>query len=644
MTSAPSNPPGPKRPAWLLLAILLVPALAAVVWLIATHPDWAWALRERAERGAKLRIIDYVKTGFWWATLANAILLAVLAATARWWFRPVALSAVPSGLTRPLWLLIVGITLCGGWFRAERLDLSLYGDEAYTLRSYVLGRWKADASGEPKFLPLPWIETAFQEREASNHVPFSLLSRLGTELWQATVGEEGRFDAAIFRLPSFLFGLATIPLLAWLGGLLGFPRAGLLAALLLALHPWHIRYSSEARGYAMMMAFAVLTTAFLVRGLRGGRWRDWIGFGLTQWLLLWSYPGALYFAVTLNLAAAGAIGTGPRHLFPRWLVGGTVGVMAIAITLGPDIPQIIEYLRLDRARGSMGFPWIRDFSSLLLAGAHWRSPDPSNPILIAARNAAVSWPLLGLWIAGLAPLLLAAGAVGLARAGRIQFWIALGLLACAPLGYLHASRAGNLLFLWYLIFALPGVVLLLAIGATGWWKSTRISAIAGTAAAVAFAAATHPAREAVRAHSKEPLLPVVRTAYAGTDPFELRGATGPIVACFWSNAPLYDPWMVYVWKPIDLVIAMERALAENRPLYITFGHRQRALSTVPHILRIAEDPALFEPAGTFHGLEEAQFTHFLLRLRADAATVQALREAHGAEQPSPNPGYSKRSN
>jgi len=629
--------------AWGLPVLLLGVAAVLGLWLISTHPDWAWVLRERAERGAKLRLMDYVRAGLWWGVLFDTVLLVGLALTHRWWSREVPSRPVPSGLTRGMWWVLAGAVLLGGWFRVERMELSLYSDEAYTLRSYVFGKWRVTEQGEPRFQPVEWIETAFQEHEASNHVPFSLLSRVGIEWWQALGGGEGRFDAGVFRWPSLVFGLATIPLLAWLGGLLGFPWAGVLASILLALHPWHIRYSSEARGYGMMMGIAVLTACFLVRGLRGGRWRDWIGFGLTQWLLLWSYPGSLYLGVTLNLAAAAALVVGGRPLIPRWIVGGVVGLLGAAVTLGPDLPQIVEYLRMERAQGAMGPHWIRDFVGLTFAGAQWHSPDPDNPVLIALTNGTGASTVGWFWVQWLVPVLLVAGSVVLIRAGRVQACVLAALLFAAPLGYLHASHAGNLLFLWYLIFSLPGLLLVVAIGAAGVGRQPRTAWVAATGVLALFAVASHPAREAVRRHAKEPLLEVVRTAHGGRDPFERGGRSGPIVACFWSNAPAYDPWMVYVWKPIDLVLAMERSLREGRPLFLTYGHRHRAEETVPHLLEIADSTGLFEPVQVFHGLEEAQFTHFLVQFRGDAEAVRRLRDRWEGEEPSPNPGYSKSS-
>lgn len=634
---------GPARVAsrWIWTLVAMAALLAA--WLVSTRPDWAWVLSERAARGARLRLVDYVRAGFWWGTLLNVVLLLGLAATARWWGRPVQTTGVPSGLTRGMWGIVAATVLVGGWFRWERMELSLYADEEYTLRNYVLGRWVPTPEGEVRFRPVSWLETAFQNLEANNHVPFSLLSRVGVEFWQASGGGESRFDAAVFRWPSLVFGLATLPLLAWLGGLLGFPRAGVLAALLLALHPWHIRYSSEGRGYGMMMAIAVLTTCFLVRGLRGGRWRDWIGFGVTQWLLLWTYPGSLYFGVTLNLAAGGALLWGSRQLLPRWMVGGVVGLFGAAVSLGPEIPQIVEYLRLDRARGEMGLRWIQDFAGLTFAGAQWHSPDPGNPILIAITNGAGASDLAVFWMLAIVPVLLVGGGLVLVLAGRAQAWVAAALLLAAPLGYWHASHSGNLLFLWYLIFALPGLMLVVAIGATGFSRKPRAAFWAGAGMLLLFAGVSHSAREAVRRHPKEPLLDVVRAAHYGRSPFELQGCSGPIVACFWSNAPVYDPWMVYVWKPVDLVVAMERSLREGRPLFLTYGHRYRAAETVPEILAIADDPVLFETVGNYPGLEEAQFTHHLLRFRGNVGAVEQLRARWGNEEPSLNPGYSKSS-
>jgi len=61
------------------------------------------------------------------------------------------------------------------------------------------------------------------------------------------------------RLPSFVFGLATVALLWWLARMLFGARAGTVAAFLLAVSFWHIVQSQDARMYPVMMFFWTLS-------------------------------------------------------------------------------------------------------------------------------------------------------------------------------------------------------------------------------------------------------------------------------------------------------------------------------------------------------------------------------------------------
>lgn len=71
-------------------------------------------------------------------------------------------------------------------------------------------------------------------------------------------------SALMMRLPAAVAGIATIPLFGVFVGRLVNGRAARLAVLLLAVNPFHVWYSQEARGYAFLMMFSVLMAlAFL---------------------------------------------------------------------------------------------------------------------------------------------------------------------------------------------------------------------------------------------------------------------------------------------------------------------------------------------------------------------------------------------
>jgi hypothetical protein len=75
----------------------------------------------------------------------------------------------------------------------------------------------------------------------------------------------GPFNEQIFRLPSAIFGTATIPLVFWLGRRCHSTTAGLLGALALSLNVFHVAYSQEARSYA---AHGLVTAATWVATIR----------------------------------------------------------------------------------------------------------------------------------------------------------------------------------------------------------------------------------------------------------------------------------------------------------------------------------------------------------------------------------------
>ena len=82
----------------------------------------------------------------------------------------------------------------------------------------------------------------------------------------------------VIRGLSVLAGVAAIPAIYLLGTRLFGPRAGRLAALLLSVHAFHIRYSQEARAYSLFMLLAILSSLFLLRSLEHPSRKNWGGY------------------------------------------------------------------------------------------------------------------------------------------------------------------------------------------------------------------------------------------------------------------------------------------------------------------------------------------------------------------------------
>ncbi len=116
-------------------------------------------------------------------------------------------------------------------------------------------------------------------------------------------------SAWTIRLPSVVFGVATVAALLWLGFLLRQRAAGFLAAALLALNGYHAFWSQVARMYTLVCLLQLLATALLIRALgEDGPARRWlhaayaalVWFGLWTHVLFWPMLAAHMMWVSLN--------------------------------------------------------------------------------------------------------------------------------------------------------------------------------------------------------------------------------------------------------------------------------------------------------------------------------------------------------
>jgi 4-amino-4-deoxy-L-arabinose transferase-like glycosyltransferase len=253
------------------------------------------------------------------------------------------------------------------------------------------------------------------------------------------------------RLVSALAGVLAVPLLVALGRVAGRPRAGLWAALLLAVSPFAIRYSQEARHYALLLLFGLLATVLLLRALGRDRRRDWLAYGLAAALGLLTH----YSAWLLLLAQAGIVA--------GWLLGRlrAEGRGAAA--------------RLAPAAAVVGL-------ALLLLAPGAAEAVRANTAAAAGTTAAAPLPvwLRELWLefgfgrAGPALLLglaAAGGAVALARRRPAAAGVLL-ISAVAPVLFIQVLGISRFALAKYVIYLLP--MYLFAAGVAvdvvaGWW-------------------------------------------------------------------------------------------------------------------------------------------------------------------------------
>jgi 4-amino-4-deoxy-L-arabinose transferase-like glycosyltransferase len=173
-------------------------------------------------------------------------------------------------------LLLGGVLLLATFLRFVRLDHhSFWLDEA--------------ASFDFASRPLAAIFSL-----SDHHPPLYYLS---LHYWIAGFGDSEESMRAL----SAVLGVLAVALVFTLGEQLFGPRAGLLAALVAALSPFWVWYAQEARMYAMVVFFALLSANCLVRAIRSSKPGWWLGYVAATALLLYADHAGLWWFLATNV-------------------------------------------------------------------------------------------------------------------------------------------------------------------------------------------------------------------------------------------------------------------------------------------------------------------------------------------------------
>ncbi|MCK5943093.1 MAG: glycosyltransferase family 39 protein [Planctomycetes bacterium] len=236
-----------------------------------------------------------------------------------------------TGFTGRQWLILAAATVVGAALRLWGLgEWSFWVDEGHTWRDATM-----PLDGEDGFL-------ATQRRFYP--VPFLLLRLL---LGLGLVG----YDEGSVRLPFVLIGIATVPVLALCGRRLVGAWPAVIAACLLAVNPWHVFWSQNARGYGLAMLACALAVHGAHRWHGGRRLFDllltfvWIGLAVT------SHPAA-------GMVVVGFVGyLFVRGGFSRQSLLGSGPTIAIAVVvslfvLPVLIREVSPFTGFMRAKGT----------------------------------------------------------------------------------------------------------------------------------------------------------------------------------------------------------------------------------------------------------------------------------------------------
>lgn len=102
----------------------------------------------------------------------------------------------------------------------------------------------------------------------------------------------------LVRYFSVIWGTIGVALMYRLGDVVGKRPLAQTAAFLLAISPFHIWYSQEARMYSMLPSLLTAATLFLLYGIRKNQWHNWLAYALLMTTAVYTH----YFTIFILFA------------------------------------------------------------------------------------------------------------------------------------------------------------------------------------------------------------------------------------------------------------------------------------------------------------------------------------------------------
>ncbi|MFZ4766043.1 MAG: glycosyltransferase family 39 protein, partial [Roseimicrobium sp.] len=446
-----------------LLAAMVLLLIGSATFALRAETPWGRTVQKRLEKQQPLQPKEYAVIGLWWAAVVNTGVLATLLGCAGYWMPKPNTDGSSSdadatgAASKPQrWMVLLLIAAVGfaAWERWPRLSHSYWNDEAYMMHRFAHGAWEEGGDGRLTFEPVTWTNTLFENRNGNNHLLNSLFTRCTLDAWRAFTGAPREsFDETVTRFVPMLAGLGSLALVFALGCQVGSPLSGVAAAWLLAMHPWHIRYSVELRGYALLLFFLTLALWALCRAWQTDRLRWWVLFALSEGLFLLSFAGALYVALVLNVLLS-------IELLARWdlarlrrlIAFNSLAAVPVLQWMLPSIPQLLQFLKeththyvIDRGL------WFRDLGSVLAVGWPYESTYPEAHVGTDWKHV-VGHFLTPPWgtVALLGGLMLAGVAYASWRNRQARL-IVLAPLLGALVTIAMSLKPGSVMIVWYLI-------------------------------------------------------------------------------------------------------------------------------------------------------------------------------------------------
>lgn len=626
---------------WVIGLGLIAAGLAAYL-LLADNPwDAARETAERLEAGKRARPEADFVTALWVVAAANLVIVLALLASVKLWLPRLSLGPIEkdaAGFSLPKkdrrWIpALLVILVIGSFARLPLASGSLWWDELWGIKFGIVGYYigEEDEPVEDRFFAeADWRRALWYYTRPTNHPAASFPARLSHLVWRTFADPEKphAFSDFAVRFPNFLASLGTLAAIVLLGRACGRLGLGFSAALILALHPWAIRYGVDLRGYSWVMLWTATGLLWLTALFREGkqpRWWLWLGFGINQALLVWAFPHAALVAAGLVGAALVFIMRGWKSWGDRFAAMGRllfVNVMAGMLFLqlfGPNLLQMKSWLKdvnANHTEHSLDGRLLRDLAIDVVSGQPWQVSEEDLAEGFADFFGLGNWKWLALSVV-IAGLIF--GAVRLWRNLRPAA-IAVGAVVGAGVALLLVFRITEAFFYprFAIFLVIPFVLLLGAAADPGVGKLRYRALFPGVLIVVAFLLLTVRQYGNLTTRPFSPMRDVVEKV----ESIEAEIDRPVIFACYGHGKemmPIYAPQVRGAVTLTELEALIAEARSKQAELLVTYGHPAFNRVIVADGFELLDDESQFAEVESWKGIEP-DAGYVLLEWRGETAT------------------------
>jgi mannosyltransferase len=241
---------------------------------------------------------------------------------------------------------------------------------------------------------LPMLDIVTHYGGQNQHMLYSVLAHgsirlLGEQPWT-------------LRLPAVLFGVASIPALYFFGRLVTTNREALFASALMTVNYQHVWFSQNARGYTGMVFWTLLSSIFLIRCAKSGNRRDWVLYGITSAMGIYTHlmmvcvvagHVLLYVWLLASKARSGqALSRGAFAPVCGFFLSGVLSVLLYA----PVIPRVLAHT-FGVARDTVHYEWASPLWALAEMVRSLRSSTAGGLFAVAIGGVILLSGLISYW-------------------------------------------------------------------------------------------------------------------------------------------------------------------------------------------------------------------------------------------------------